>query len=375
MFVSALPTYTDGSDLYDRSNEASGFSGSEIRLPLTRRFIFSGEIAIARIADASVAPEWRALREAGGNDVVRVAVAVAASVDIDAIKRARVAVSRFGLQLDVQPILPNEATISSRNARRVHDALLLALDAWQKAGVDVGLVLRLSMYAELQRSLLALRAETFGVRAAAVCGTARAAAQTWVGARQGRRDLLDLAHELAHRGVDVCALVPPQRAARRAFWQESVQGCVLVDDDGAPLFRHQAARCARDDDGDDASALTLWAARHRTHADAVVVAPCFTLPAQRMRTALAQDVRAMYALDFADVGVDACDALVWDENGVVRFDVEETVRAACGALVVSPAQAELHYLSDGLRDGVEGELEGGVPSARSTLESGQLSGP
>jgi hypothetical protein len=141
-------------------------------------------------------------------------------------------------------------------------------------------------------------------------------------------------------------VMPPLTATpgRDAF-RHWVLGCPAVDDDGQPLFGLQGAMCyaglLRSERDDQKRTLALWAARHRTTFDAVIVGQTSTgilgnEPVYENPRWFAEDVRAMHALGFVDVGIYALEGILFGRNGMpkeslaLRNDVEEWIAAAFG---------------------------------------------
>jgi hypothetical protein len=245
-----------------------------------------------------------------------------------------------GIGVDVVPRVGLVRGVNTTTAARFHERLLPALAALPSSvGVFV--------YCEPVPSTLraALSAAGGGAlvdRARGVSGLVGGLASAIWSARQGRRDLVELARDLRSRPAPSLAAVPPPLMPLDAplsgaalHW---LLGCPDGDGDDGPLFgRPSAALCcaplvATDRQGQH-RALSLWAARHREKSHAICLGP--TAPLAGMEPSavyqapahLRQDMLAVQALGFSDVTVMSLDGLIMGADDVVRPDVDDWVGA------------------------------------------------
>lgn len=339
----------------------------------TRRFYWElvemrrlgAETPVALLADPRLGPALAALRDAAQRDPVRIACLVelgeaGAAVDVQPLLRARQALARFDLDLDVWPQLADGATrfLNTTTAATFQARLLPLLDALGNTlgGADIGLSLDLEPRERLTRAAWALGAPEVSLvaRARAAGGVAASLVRAAWDARQGHRDLIELARDLEARELPLhVAVMPPLSVTPgRDLLRHWALGCPAVDDDGVPLFGLQAAMCyaslARRLPGrraatreHDKRTLALWAARHRATHDAVVIGQTSTgilgdEPVYDSADVLAEDVRAMHALGYSDVAVYALEGVLFgprglcDERFALRPDVERWLAASFG---------------------------------------------
>ena len=339
----------------------------------TRRFYWElvefrrsgGAVPAALLADPSMGPALAALRDAAQRDPVRVACLVelteSPSADVlEQLLRARDALARYDLDLDVWPQLADARTrlLNTSTAATFQARLLPLLDALQHSldGADIGVALDLEPREPMIRAAWAMGAPDVPLtaRARAVGGVAGSLLRSAWDARQGHRDLIELGRDLAARELPLhVAVMPPLTITPgRDVLRHWALGCPAVDDDGAPLFGVQAAMCypslARRVPGrrsssreDDKRTLALWAARHRVTHDAVVIGQTSTgilgdEPVYQSATALAEDVRAMQALGYSDIAIYALEGVLFGPRGVsdqglaLRQDVERWLAACFG---------------------------------------------
>ncbi|MBI1946179.1 MAG: hypothetical protein HYS27_10805 [Deltaproteobacteria bacterium] len=319
----------------------------------------------ALLADPRLGPALAALRDAAQRDPVRVACLVelgdpAAGVDVEPLLRARAALARHDLELDIWPQLADGTTrfLNTSTAATFQARLLPLLDALDHTadGAAIGLSLDLEPRERLTRAAWALGAPDGGLlaRARAAGGIASSLLRAAWDARQGHRDLIELARDLEARELPLhVAVMPPLSVTPgRDLLRHWALGCPAVDDEGVPLFGLQAAMCyaslARRIPGrrahsreDEKRTLALWAARHRTTHDAVVIGQTSTgilgdEPVYDSADVLAEDVRAMHALGYSDIAVYALEGVLFgpsgscDERFALRPDVERWLAAAVG---------------------------------------------
>lgn len=290
--------------------------------------------------------------------------------------RARAALARHDLALDLWPQLPAQGDepkragcsarfLNTTTAATFQARLLPLLDELARTadGEEIGLALDLEPCEDLIRAAWSVRAAGVPIpaRARAVSDVVKGVGRAMLHARQGRRDLTELARDLAARelAVHVAVLPPlgrtsPVRAGGDA-WRTWALGCPIVDAVGEPLFGLQAAMCyaplARrlplgaprgiSEREREKQTLALWAARHRAHFDAVVVGQTSTgilgdEPVYEDAAVLAEDVRAMDALGFTDVAVYALEGILFGREGApppdlaLRPDVDRWIGASFG---------------------------------------------
>lgn len=263
------------------------------------------------------------------------AVRIALPLDLEddvaraATDRAIADVCADGLAVDVVPAIGGDRALSTRSAARVHAALLPVLATLPST---VGLVLVCTPpAAALQAALSAGAGGLWAAARRAVDVASGVPATVWA-ARQGQRDLRELARDL--RGRPVVAATPPPLlpldsplSAAALHW---LLGCPEVDVDDSPLFGPAAALClaplAAVDRARQHRAFLLWAARHREKSHAIALGPTSALaglPATatyRAPAHLQQDLAAARALGFRDVTVMSLDGLVLDAAGAIRPD-------------------------------------------------------
>ena len=341
---------------------------------VTRRFYWElaelrrlgGPKAASVLADPRLDAALRALRAIRKNEPLRVACLVELSehTPVEPLLRARAALARHDLVLDLWPKLEGETIPTARflntsTAAAFQARLLPLLDALERHpdGRDIGLALDLEPNGELIRGAwraqdpdasLATRARAWG---SLLRGVVRAVAD----ARQGLRDLAELARDLEARDLPVhVAVLPPLLSRSRGdTWRTWVLGCPLSNPEGQPLFGLQAAMCyaplarrlprAADNWGrkQEKRVLALWAARHRTQFDAVVLGQTARgmlgdEPVYMDPKTLAEDVRAMDALEFGDVGLYALEGIFFGDHGCpgsdlrLRPDVDHWIAASFG---------------------------------------------
>ena len=273
------------------------------------------------------------------------------------IKKARAALARHEIALDVWPQLAGPRRfLNTSTAQQFQERLLPLLDALE--GSDVGLALDLEPSEQLAKAAWTLRDDTATPwrRVRALASAAGTMAKSVLDARQGRRDLAELARDLQARDIPVhVAVLPPLAATASDALRAWALGCPVVDVDGKPLFGLQAAMCyapmsrklprraqrGRTAREHEKHTLALWAARHRVSFDAVVVGQTATgilgdEPVYDDPAVFAEDVRAMEALAYRDVAVYALEGMLFGATGVpdakltLRTDVDRWIGAAFG---------------------------------------------
>jgi hypothetical protein len=302
------------------------------------------------LADVRLAPVWSRLRALGGAHPLRLACLV--ELDDDSgrhaadLARAAGALLPFGIALDLWPQLPDDGArfLNTSTAAIFQARLLPLLDALVRdpAGRTVGVALDVEPAESLLQGAWKVRraGHGWGERAGAVVDVVRGLGRAVLDARQGRRDLVELARDLEARDLNVhVAVMPPLvtgavgQAARS--W---LLGCPIVDDDGAPLFRTQAAMCygplLRTAPGAwprerQRKTLALWAARHRQDFDAVVAGLLSTgllgdEPVIESLDELQEDLASLRALEFMDVALYSLEGLLWGRDGTWPEDMLPT---------------------------------------------------
>ncbi|HEY4220152.1 MAG TPA: hypothetical protein VGO62_02400 [Myxococcota bacterium] len=316
---------------------------------------------MALLAQRALEPALAALSSMRPTDRVRVAakVELGEHTEVSALLRARAALDRFDIALDLWPQLPSSSQqpsgrfLNTSTAATFQARLLPLLDALEGSGI--GLALDLEPSEGLAHAAWTVRDERAPLwqRARSAGAALAGVAKSVVDARQGRRDLSELARDLVARNIAVHAAVLPPLLATPSLSSDRLRawalGCPSVDDAGAPLFGLQAAMCypsmvrARDarDRQREKQTLALWAARHRASFDAVVVGLTShgilgDEPVYEDAALLAEDVRAMDALAFGDVAVYSLEGLWFGAHGrpdaalTLRHDVDIWLAAAFG---------------------------------------------
>jgi hypothetical protein len=309
------------------------------------------------LADPALSPALAALRAMRPSDPLRIACMVELTdvTPVDAILRARAALARHEIALDVWPQLAGRHRFLNTSTAAVFQARLLPLlDALE--GSDIGLALDLEPSEGLSRAVwdASNPERSLWSKTVAVGAALKSVGKSVLDARQGRRDLTELAHDLEARDISVhAAVLPPLAAGESDTLRTWALGCPVVDNDGRALFGLQAAMCyapmaqrlpgrartgARET---EKKTLALWAARHRTAFDAVVVGLTSTgilgdEPVYEDPELFAEDVRAMDALAYKDVAVYALEGLLFGREGIpgsgmrLRPDVDRWLAASFG---------------------------------------------
>jgi hypothetical protein len=263
-------------------------------------------------------------------------------------ERAMADVLDAGLGLDVMPTIDGDRTVSTRTAARVQAGLLPVLATLPSA---VGVFLACTPPPHALQAALSVTAGGAWAAAMRLAGFVSGVPATVWSARQGQRDLRELARDLRPRQT-VAAHPPPllpldsPLSAAALHW---LFGCPDGDHDDGPLFGPAAALCLAPlvtaDRATQHRVFSLWAARHREKSHAIALGPT-TPPAglpptatYRAATHLQQDLTAVRALGFSDVTVMGVDGLVFDEAGEVRSDVDAWFAAIWHAPVTVAQQA------------------------------------
>lgn len=360
------------------ARRGAAFSSADPPLAGIRRFYWelvaarqNGALPAIALSDPRLAPALGALREAAGPHTVRIACVVelpetlASSADASLTARpllaARDALAEHDIALDLWPQLPcgksgGARFLNTTTATTFQQRLLPLLDvlARHDDGEDIGVALDIEPSEELVRAAWSVRDASTSMwqRTRAAGGLVKSVGRALIDARQGRRDLTELARDLAHRGLPLhAAVLPPLASGQRSdAWRTWTLGIPVVDAEGEPLFGTQAAMCyaplAQRIPGNKATwsretekrTLALWAARHRTSFDAVVVGQTSTgilgdEPIYEDARLFAEDIRAMEALGYNDVGVYALEGIFFGARGVpgaLRPDVDAWIGAAFG---------------------------------------------
>jgi hypothetical protein len=366
-----LPTSTD-----HRTHVGGGLFGlasGPVATPLIRRAYFElvalrqhgGPSPLGVLADPRLAPALAALRDTSGKDAMRVAALTVLTRDghdtYDAVMRAADALARHDIALDVWPQLDDAARfLCGATARTYQERLLPLVDSIEKsARPDIGLALDLEPPANWSTSAWSVARGALPSRAKGAVQLAWHTTKNAWSARQGKRDLTELARDLHARSLPVHVAVLPPVSADGELVRAGLMSVPSVDDTGASLFGTEAAMCyatslqrmsARWDRARQKKTLALWAARHRTKSDAVALGltsvgifgdePTYQSPQH-----LAEDVRAMEALGFSDIAVYALEGVWFGASGepdsalTLRDDVEDWMAAMVGAFGVQSAPA------------------------------------
>lgn len=308
------------------------------------RFTFDGPLSRWSAA-------WGLAESALRGRAVRVALPLELEDDVAraAGERAIADVLTAGLAVDVIPAIRGDRTLTTRGAARVHAALPRALATLPST---VGVFLMCKPPPRALQAALSVEAGLWAAARRVVDVAAGVPATVWA-ARQGQRDLRELARDLRDRPV-VAATPPPLLPLDAPLSSAALHwllGCPDVDadvDDG-PLFGPAAALClaplAAADRASQHRAFSLWAARHREKSHAIALGPTSPmsgLPSTatyRAPTHLQQDLAAARALGFSDVSVMGLDGLVLDGDGAAREDAGAWLDAVLGEVGGATAQA------------------------------------
>jgi hypothetical protein len=313
------------------------------RQPASLRLTFDGPLSGWAAAWGRAGPALR------GRDV-RVAVPLELEDDVAraAAERAIADVLAAGLTVDVVPALAGDRTLTTRSAARVHAALVPALATLPPT---VGMFLVCKPPPRALQAALSAGAGGVWTAARRLLDVASGVPATVWAARQGQRDLRELARDLRQRST-VAAAPPPLLPLDSPLSSAALHwllGCPDVDVDDGPIFGPPAALCfaplAATDRASQHRAFSLWAARHREKSHAIALGPTSPLPGlpssatYRAPSHLAQDLAAARALGFSDVTVMGLDGLVLDDEGAVRPDAGAWLEAALGEVGAAAARA------------------------------------
>lgn len=276
-----------------------------------------------------MAPRWRGFG-------LRVALPLELDGPTGEFPRALRDVVDAGLAVDVIPCLAGERGVTTRNAARFHTRLLEVLPT---LAPDVGVFVFCEPPPRAMQAALSIGAGGLAATARRILDVVGGVPATMWAARQGHRDLRELASDLKTRAT--LAAVPPPLvpldSPLRAAAVHWLLGCPEADVDDSPLFGPTAALCcaplvATDRQGQH-RAFTLWAARHREKSHAICLGP--TTPARGLPTSatyqaashLRTDLHAARALGFSDITVLGLEGLVVDPDGAVRADADAWLEA------------------------------------------------
>ncbi len=266
---------------------------------------------------------------------VRIAIPVELGADADraALDDAINAVDAAGVGLDIIPVVDGDSTVNTSSAAVVHQHLLPLLSTLP---ASVGVFLRYEPRATAFRAAMRLGHGGLSDTVRRLKDVVVGVPGTLWSARQGQRDLIELARDLRSRNAPLRAAVPPPflplDAPLRAAAMQWVMGTPDADLDDTPLFGPSSALClaplAAPDRLGQHRAFSLWAARHREKSHAISVGPVTPSPgsdgAVRYQAAnhLKQDIGAALALGFREVTVQSMEGLFTDERGQRRADLD-----------------------------------------------------
>ncbi len=333
-----------------------------------------GVVPLAELASPLVMDALGRLARADVGRAVRVVVVVELPDAAEAAQIADLAgafvdaahaLGDLGVALDLWPQLPDgDRFLNTRTARRFHERLLPlghAVAAAPQPSLAPGLFLDVEpTLATLEGAWSLGPGVPLGARVRGLSRLLGGVAGAAWDARQGRRDLRELARDLAALPLAVIAAVPPPvlppslllGAVSSSAAQHWLLGCPVDDDDGEPLFPRTAALCyapllSRVGADRDAQhrALALWAARHRDVADAICLGPLSTgllgdEPTYAAVAHLRHDLAAVRALGYDDVTLYSLEGLLFGPRGDpldgARPDLDEWLAALSPAADVVP---------------------------------------
>ena len=324
---------------------------SRVRVTPTSPARLTGE-PLLRLTWERPVSAWRPLalevvREVAGRNPLRVAL----PLDLDettadqALLPPLVAeLQRLRVGVDVVPRMGAVRGVNTTTAALFHERLLPALATLPST---VGVFVYCEPVPSTLRAALSVGGGGALVdRARGLSGLVGGVASSIWSARQGRRDLVELARDLRSRPSSSLAAVPPPLmpldaplSAAAVHW---LLGCPDGDGDGdGSLFLGPAAAlcCAplvTTDRQGQHRALALWAARHREKSHAICVGPIAPLAGMaptavyQASAHLRQDLLAVQALGFSDITVMSLDGLIMGADDVERPDVDDWVGAISG---------------------------------------------
>jgi hypothetical protein len=276
------------------------------------------------------------------------------------LKKTARALAHQGIGFDLWPQLDDDDRfLNTRTARVYSERLLPVLQHLQQ-----GAQIEMGVFLDMEPTLSTLESAWSLTNGAPVLAKARELTRLVQGvfgnvwdARQGLRDLQELARDIAGFSFPVLAAVPPPVLPLDAFGADAVKrfvlGCPDDDDDGASLFGRTAALCyapmLRRRRGVDRAAqhraLTLWAARHRERSSAICLGPLSTgllgdEPTYLAPEHLRQDLGAVRALGFSDVTLYSAEGLLFGVDGEpdagLRQDLDAWIEAVTGPATTAP---------------------------------------
>lgn len=276
------------------------------------------------------------------------------------LKKTAQALAHKGIGFDLWPQLDDDDRfLNTRTARVFSERLLPVLKALSSRSGALALGdLEMGVFLDMEPTLSTLESAWTLTNGAPVLEKARGLSRLFSGvvgnvwdARQGLRDLQELARDIAGFSFPVIAAVPPPVLPLDAFGATAVKrfvlGCPDDDDDGASLFGRTAALCYAPmlrrrgvDRAAQHRALSLWAARHRERSEAICLGPLSTgllgdEPVYVAAEHLRQDLTAVRALGFSDVTLYSAEGLLFGEagepDGGLRKDVDTWIEAINGA--------------------------------------------
>ena len=255
-----------------------------------------------------------------------------------------------GVGLDVIPVVDGDSTVNTHSAAVVHRRLLPLLSTLPPS---VGVFLRYEPQATTLQAAMRLGRWGLTETMRRLKDVVVSVPGTLWSARQGQRDLIELARDLRSRDAPLRAAVPPPLlpldAPLRAAAMQWVMGTPDADLDDVPLFGPPSALClaplAATDRQGQHRAFSLWAARHREKSHAISLGPTAPLPgldlgcSYQAPSHLKQDIGAALALGFREVTVQSIDGMIKDEAGRRRTNLDAWLDAVVGVVDGRPLQA------------------------------------
>ncbi len=302
---------------------------------------------------------WRPLalevvREVAGTSLLRVALPLDlddASGDQALLPPLVAALQHLRVGVDVVPRIGAVRGVNTTTAAHFHERLLSALATLPST---VGVFVYCEPVPSTLRAALSVGGGGALIdRARGLSGLVGGVMSAIWSARQGRRDLVELARDLRSRSSSsssssLMAAVPPPLVPLDAPLSDAavhwLLGCPDGDGDGddSLFLSPSAALCCAPlvttDRQRQHRALALWAARHREKSHAICVGPIAPLAGMAPTAVyqapahLRQDLLAVQALGFSDITVMSLDGLIMGADDVERPDVDDWVGAISGGI-------------------------------------------